>query len=334
MAADQYRFTVGTRVLCKTGEDEWSAGEIILLNYTEERFEGRIMPYQVQLDDGDHIYVPLDVLQLCRKLVPPWWENKVFAGKPQSWFRDNPPANVIQEAYESTHIEIRDVNEADHKGETALMRAAQHEWHAGVLEFLQMRADVNTVTRKNKHVLHFAVPKGEAVTKALIDAKADLDCQEDDPDFDPELTSKTFGDRKSHRTPLHIAALIGDVVVAQLLLYSGADIDIQDAQRKTALHLAIEENNIEMIEILLNCKADLSLGNIDSGMNNTPLMDAAHRGNLQLVTMLVSARAAINQQGKQGMSALHLAARKGKTEVVQVLLESRADVKQESKCGT
>merc|ERR1712038_1194950 len=69
-------------------------------------------------------------------------------------------------------------------------------------------------------------------------------------------------------------------------------------------------------------------------MKNSPLMDCAHKQDLQIVKMLVEARAAVNQQGKQDMSALHLAARKGDVEIVQVLLESRADINQKSQGGT
>merc|ERR1711988_101449 len=89
-----------------------------------------------------------------------------------------------------------------------------------------------------------------------------------------------------------------------------------------------------MIDLLLDHKADVNLGNRESGMKNSPLMDAAHIQDLELVKKLLPAKANINQQGKQDMSALHLAARKGDDKICQVLLESRADVNQISQCGT
>jgi len=168
----------------------------------------------------------------------------------------------------------------------------------------------------------------------LIDAKADLNCQEDDPDFDPEFTSKTFGDRVEHWTPLHTATVLGDAATMSLLLTAGAKIDIPDAKYKTAFHLAIDEKNFEKIDLLLHHKADMNLGNTESGMKNSPLMDAAHKQDLQIVKVLLAARAAVNQQGKQNMSALHLAARKGDAEIVQILLVSRADINQRSQGGT
>ena len=102
----KYRFTVGTRVLCKTSPTEWSAGEIISLDYTEPRLEGQIMPYQVQLDDGSEIFVPSDVVQLCRLLVPPWWA-KVFAFASESFFCDESSGEVIRLALEKIPDEIQ-----------------------------------------------------------------------------------------------------------------------------------------------------------------------------------------------------------------------------------
>merc|ERR1712046_23415 len=96
-----------------------------------------------------------------------------------------------------------------------------------------------------------------------------------------------------------------------VLIGARADLDIQDGQGKTPLHLAIEENNSEFVDILLQSKADVNLGNLSSNMQNSPLMDAAHEGQCDVALKLISARANVNKKGKQGMSALHLAARRG-----------------------
>merc|ERR1712137_1148304 len=105
-----------------------------------------------------------------------------------------------------------------------------------------------------------------------------------------------------HRCPLHMAVMMGDSTIVSLLLNAGANVDLPDAQHKTSLHLAIEEKDPTMIDLLLDNKADLNLGNVRSGMNNSPLMDAAHVQDLQLVRKFLSAKADVNQQGKQDVS--------------------------------
>ena len=69
-------------------------------------------------------------------------------------------------------------------------------------------------------------------------------------------------------------------------------------------------------------------------MQNSPLMDAAHDGQCDVALKLILARADINKKGKQGMSALHFAARRGDIEIVQMLLKARADASQTSNLGT
>jgi len=69
-AGVELRFTVGTKVQCKTGhgEDGWSNGTIIKLWYREERWPaGRLAPYQIKLDDGRLIFAPLDDDRVIRE---------------------------------------------------------------------------------------------------------------------------------------------------------------------------------------------------------------------------------------------------------------------------
>merc|ERR1712217_23259 len=107
-----------------------------------------------------------------------------------------------------------------------------------------------------------------------------------------------------------------------------------DAQMMTPLHLAIQAEESNCIDLLLSCNADINLGNLSSGVNNSPLMDAAFAGKPELAKKLIAAKADINKQGKQDMSALHLAARKRHVQVAEILLAARADMNQASKCGT
>ena len=59
----------------------------------------------------------------------------------------------------------KDVDEADHLGQTALILAAQCNWLSGAMELLEMRANVNLVTAQKKHALHFAASHGDIVHK-------------------------------------------------------------------------------------------------------------------------------------------------------------------------
>ena len=64
----EYRFIIGTIVMCNLGKDGWKLGRIISLNYREDSWpEGEVAPYQVSLvDDHSLIYVPRDDDRFCR----------------------------------------------------------------------------------------------------------------------------------------------------------------------------------------------------------------------------------------------------------------------------
>jgi ankyrin repeat protein len=325
---------VGTQVLCRTGAQEWSSGVVVALVYREPDWpKGKTVPYQVKLDEGPLIFVPVDNDQLCKKLVPPWWEEHLT--KPGSFYAKNPSADFLIDAAAG-----QNVNLPDHCGNTALMEAVNDLWPNGISALISLKADVNMADAGNRCAIHLAtqnvamVSNGSDIVRMLVEAGADLNCQDEDPDFDPEFTSKTFGDRPEHRTPLHYACSEGDVASAKVLVEAGADLNIQDGKMMTPLHLAIEEDHCDCIDLLLNAKANINLGNLSSGVDNTPLMDAAAAGNTELVKKLIGAKADINKQGKQDMSALHLAARKKHTQTAEALIAAGGDMNQESKCGT
>ena len=55
-------------------------------------------------------------------------------------------------------------------------------------------------------------------------------------------------------TGIHLAAITGNTEVIQLMLNYGADLNACDANRSTALHKAVEYQNIEAVRLLLNAK--------------------------------------------------------------------------------
>jgi hypothetical protein len=61
------RFQVGARVECRTGQDEWVRGKVILVWYREPHWPvNSWAPYQIQLDDGRLIFAPADTEQVIR----------------------------------------------------------------------------------------------------------------------------------------------------------------------------------------------------------------------------------------------------------------------------
>jgi hypothetical protein len=61
------RFTVDDRVRCRVGPIEWAAGRVTMLHFREPSWpQGRVVPYQIELDTGELIFAPSDSDHLIR----------------------------------------------------------------------------------------------------------------------------------------------------------------------------------------------------------------------------------------------------------------------------
>ena len=85
------------------------------------------------------------------------------------------------------------------------------------------------------------------------------------------------------RTALHIAIQFRQESIARFLIRQGIDIDAQDFIG-TALHYAIQTEDVGILQILLDGKAD---PNLRIALRNTPLYSAAQRNHLKMVKLLL-----------------------------------------------
>uniref|UniRef100_A0A8C1ATT9 Ankyrin repeat domain 6 n=1 Tax=Cyprinus carpio carpio TaxID=630221 RepID=A0A8C1ATT9_CYPCA len=122
---------------------------------------------------------------------------------------------------------------------------------------------------------------------------------------------------KNGRTPLHLAAYKGHIVVVRILLAAGCDLDIQDDGDQTALHRAAVVGNADVISALIQEGCALDRQDKDG---NTALHEAAWHGFGQSVKLLVKAGANVHAKNKAGNTALHLACQNGHAQSSKVLL--------------
>lgn len=130
-------------------------------------------------------------------------------------------------------------------------------------------------------------------------------------------------------TPLMEAAREGHEEMVALLLSQGAEINAQTEETsETALTLACCGGFTEVVDFLIKAGADISAG------ANTPLMEAAQEGHLELVKYLISnAGAEINTATSSGDTALTYACDNGHTDVAEVLVSAGANIEQEADGG-
>lgn len=113
--------------------------------------------------------------------------------------------------------------------------------------------------------------------------------------------------RAAGRMPLWAAVRSGKFEAVQWLLARGAHIDARCDGRITALHTAIEQDEVEIALALIAAGADVNVQTSDED-RNTPLILAAKKGHAELITALLAAGAKPQVQDAGGQSAADHAA--------------------------
>lgn len=113
------------------------------------------------------------------------------------------------------------------------------------------------------------------------------------------------------------------------LLNRGFDANTANTNGQYGLYMALGDGSLKVAKTLINwSKTDVNKLNLK---DESPLMLAALKENLELVQMLIQRGADVN---KTGWAPLHYAASKGNLEIVALLVENSAYIDAESPNGT
>lgn len=84
---------------------------------------------------------------------------------------------------------------------------------------------------------------------------------------------------------------------------------------------AVEDDNIEKVQKLLNIGINPNLQNFDG---ETALIIASERGRLNIVKLLLDNKARVNFHGGEGYNALLAASKSGYLDIINLLLDNKA----------
>ena len=126
----------------------------------------------------------------------------------------------------------------------------------------------------------------------------------------------------SGKTPLFLAAAIGDVELLQLLLDHGATVDNRNRRFETALFIAAKNGHAPAVDLLLKHGADAK---IVMPMGGSIVCAAVDSGNIAIVEKILAAGATIAATKQAGWPAL-ICAVAGKVEMLEYLVGKGANV--------
>lgn len=126
---------------------------------------------------------------------------------------------------------------------------------------------------------------------------------------------------ESGRIPLHTAAKSGNEEALKLLALhnNGADLELMDRKRKTAILIAAGMGFAKCVEVLLECGARVDVPDITG---RTALIGAAQFGYHDVVEVLIKAKASKKIKDNRGCTALDVAQACGHKRTVEVLRRS------------
>jgi len=131
-------------------------------------------------------------------------------------------------------------------------------------------------------------------------------------------------------TALHWAVESDDLELLDLLLTAGADVKGKDRFGFTPLYFAISNNNVEMVRRLLKSGADANEADV---AGDTLLMLAAREGNADILNALLASGAAVNAKDKSQQTALMWAIRSNQPELVKILIGHGAELNGKTTAG-
>lgn len=144
------------------------------------------------------------------------------------------------------------------------------------------------------------------------------------------LGASEGGQPPSHWTPLLWAARYGDLMIAELLLEKGADIEATDKNGYTPLSWAAQRGYEAIARLLLEKGADIE-ARIKDGL--TPLSLAAVNGREPITRLLLENGADIETKSKEEETPLSFAAVHGRETITRLLLEKGANIEAKDKEG-
>lgn len=198
------------------------------------------------------------------------------------------------------------VNKSNKYGETTLSEALYRKYFDLANLLIKYGADVNQKDKEGNPLVIRAYNQGKDIAKYLMEHGVDINAKE-----------AMYG-----WTLFHNVAKNGDVKFARYLVEHGAKFDVQNYDRETPLHIAVQNEKEKFVKYLVeDLKASI---NACDSYKNTPLHIAVFCGNKTIVEYLVEHGADINTENEDGDTPLSIAQQEDYNDIANYLFEKGA----------
>ncbi len=220
------------------------------------------------------------------------------------------------------------------ENERAPLHEAAAKGNVQVARFLLSNgAKVNLKAKYDYTPLHLAAESGhKAMVEFLLEKGGQVDPKLNKPEYKTTSQGGRLNLGTDQATPLFLATEKGFGSVVEVLLSKGASLAERDKAGYTPLHRAVANEDLELVKLLIDNKADVNTKAASGPGRMTTLEIAAKNGNVPLMKVLIAAGADVDQ-GKDGWNALYEAVINGKSAAVDLLLANNANPNTKSSGG-
>ncbi|XP_070184024.1 ankyrin repeat domain-containing protein 29-like [Littorina saxatilis] len=176
-----------------------------------------------------------------------------------------------------------------------------------VVEFLlQSGANADFTTASGATSLYKAAESGDAgIVELLLDYKAD--------------TETPFHGTEGVMTPLFVASSKGNISTVKRLLEGNANPNFEGTNGITPLIIATKNDHAAVVKLLLSHGAGTNAAFRQGGDTKTALYIASEKGNTNIVELLLQIKAPNDVTSKDIATSLHIATKNRHTAVVELL---------------
>ena len=205
--------------------------------------------------------------------------------------------------------------------QTPLMYACRKGHTETVRQLLKLGASLRKVSARGRTAMFEAIlGQHDEVVELLTEL------------VPPDLDINAVNPKQFRRTALMLAALLGYVeIVGRLLDYPGVEIDLQDVNGMTALYLAAKYDHVQIVELLLRSGARVDIG--DYRVGRTALRVAAERDHEEIVRLLQKSGARIDLKDSSGGTAMLHAVRQGAEKALNEMIDAGGNLKEVDENG-
>nr|ADD82928.1 transient receptor potential cation channel subfamily A member 1 [Python regius] len=222
--------------------------------------------------------------------------------------------------------DMTEINLEGESGNTAILLACYKDNPEALKLLIERGADICKANHMGTMPIHAAAFSGSKICMEMVIKQAEK------LGHSPESHINSLDNARN--SPLHLAVQSRDLEMIRMCIEYGAQVDLKQNDKCTALHFAATQGATEILKLMISSyTGEVSLINVVDGKKETLLHRAALFDHCEMAEYLISMGAHIDSVDTEGRTPLLLATSCGSWKLVNLLLSKGANLELKDHLG-